>query len=41
MSNDEKSTPRAEDIYCKEATETGPSTHAQSHQAQSVPKLQS
>jgi hypothetical protein len=37
-SNEEPNSPRAEDVYCKGATQTRPSPHAQSHQAQSIPK---
>ena len=32
------STPRAEEGYCKETTESEPTTHSQSHQALNIPR---
>jgi hypothetical protein len=31
-----QSTPKAEEDYCNEATQSGPLTHSQSHQAQNI-----
>jgi len=35
-SNGKQITPRSEDGYCNEATQSGPLTHSQSHQAQNT-----
>ena len=35
-SNEKQITPRAEEGYCNEATQSGPLTHSQSHQAQNA-----
>jgi len=37
-SNGKPSTPRAEEGYCNEATQSGPSTHSPSRQTQNIPK---
>ena len=34
--NGKQSIPRAEECYCNEATQSGPLTHSQSHQAQNA-----
>jgi hypothetical protein len=37
-SNGKQSTPKAEEGYCNEVTQSGPPTHSQSHQAQNTEK---
>jgi hypothetical protein len=36
ISSGKSSTPKAEEGYCNEATQSGPLTHSQSHQAQNT-----